>query len=389
MNLAVSKRSKLIVQSEIRNMSIECDRIGGINLSQGVCDLRLPLPVKNGAKEALDEGLNQYTRYDGIDQLRGAIAGKMKRYNNIEAHPDKNIVVSCGATGAFYSACLALLNPGDEVIIFEPYYGYHINTLLAVNAKPVFVKMNPPDWTFDVCALERAITKKTKGIMINTPANPSGKIFSQKELEDIADIAIKYNLFIFTDEIYEYFVYDGLKHISPGSFPQIKDRTITISGYSKTFSITGWRIGYCVCDEKWAKMIGYINDLVYVCAPAPLQFGVFKGIEGLKDVFYSSLCKEYLLKRNKVCSVLSEIGLRPFVPKGAYYVLVDASSLPGKTSKDKAMFLLKNTKVACVPGEAFYHDSSGKNILRFCFAKKGIVLDEACERLLKFKKRIG
>lgn len=389
MNLAVSKRSELIVQSEIRNMSIECDRVAGINLSQGVCDLGLPLPVKNGAKEALDKGLNQYTRYDGIDELRRAIAKKMKQYNNIQAHPDKNIVVSCGATGAFYSACLALLNPGDEVIIFEPYYGYHVNTLLAANAKPVFVKLTAPDWVFDLDDLKKIITRKTRGIMINTPANPSGKVFSQGELEDIADIALKHNLFIFTDEIYEYFIYDGLKHISPGSLPKIKDRTITISGYSKTFSITGWRVGYCVCDEKWAKMIGYINDLIYVCAPAPLQFGVFKGIKNLTDKFYTGLCGDYRLKRDKICRALERTGLRPFVPKGAYYVLANASSLAGKTSKDKAMFLLRKTGVASVPGEAFYHDHSSKDILRFCFAKKDSVLDEACARLMKYKKKIG
>jgi aminotransferase len=346
----------------------------------------VPLSVKDGAKEALDKGLNQYTRFDGIDQLRRAIAKKIEKYNNISVHPDKNIVVSCGATGAFYSACLALLNPGDEVIIFEPYYGYHINTLLAVNAKPVFVKLTAPDWRFDLDDLKRIITRKTRGIMINTPANPSGKVFSLKELEDIADIALKHDLFIFTDEIYEYFIYDGLKHISPGSLPKIRNRTITISGYSKTFSITGWRVGYCVCAEKWAKMIGYINDLVYVCAPAPLQFGVFKGIEILKDNFYLQLCKEYRFKRDKICRALEKAGLWPFVPKGAYYCLVDASSLKGKTSKDKAMLLLKKTGVASVPGEAFYHDHSGKNILRFCFAKKDDVLDEACERLIKYKK---
>jgi len=389
MKLAVSKRSALIVQSEIRNMSIECDRIDGLNLSQGVCDLSLPAPVKNGAKQALDAGLNQYTRYDGIDELRRSIAGKLKQYNNISVDPDKNIVVSSGATGAFYSACLALLNPGDEVIIFEPYYGYHVNTLLAAQAKPVFVRLTAPDWALDLSELKKRITKKTRGVMINTPANPSGKVFSLSELEGIARIALKHDLFIFTDEIYEYFIYDGLKHISPGSLPQIKDRVITVSGYSKTFSITGWRVGYCVCDEKWAKMIGYINDLIYVCAPAPLQFGVFKGIKDLPAKFYAGLCQQYLLKRNKICRALELSGFTPFVPKGAYYVLANAKNLPGKNSKDKAMYLLRKTGVASVPGEAFYHDHAGDNILRFCFAKKDAILDEACRRLIKFKQRIS
>lgn len=387
MKLSLSKRSGSLVQSEIRTMSIECDKVKGINLSQGVCDLNLPLPVKIGARKAMEAGINHYTRYDGLPQLRKSIARKMSKYNGIKADPEKNIIVSAGATGAFYCACIALLNPGDEVIIFEPYYGYHVNTLLAVGAKPVYGSIGHPDWTFDINELKKLITKNTKGIVVNTPANPSGKVFSREELAILADFSIQHNLFIFTDEIYEYFVYDGLKHISPGSLPNIKDRTITISGYSKVFSITGWRIGYCVCDEKWAKMIGYINDLVYVCAPAPLQMGVSWGINALSDKFYKSLCKEYWLKRDKICAVLKKIGLLPFIPQGAYYVLADASSLPGKTSKEKAMFLLKNTGVASVPGSAFYHDRAGENLLRFSFAKKEKELNYACEKLLEFPAR--
>ena len=383
MKLSVSMRSELIVQSEIRTMSIESDRVNGKNLAQGVCDLDLPLPVKKGAKDAIDNGINHYTRYDGLKELRNSIAKKMLKYNNIKADPEKNIIVSCGVTGAFYSACLALLNPGDEIILFEPYYGYHVNTLLAAGAKPVYATMIPPEWSFDVEDLNRLITDKTKGIMINTPSNPSGKVFSRAELEMLGDFSIKHDLFIFTDEIYEYFIYDGLKHISPGSLPEIRDRTITISGYSKTFSITGWRIGYCACHEKWATMIGYINDLVYVCAPAPLQIGVARGIDELPYSFYQSLCDEYLLKRNKICSVLEKTGIKPYIPKGAYYVLADVGNLPGKTSKEKAMYLLHKTGVACVPGSAFYHDSGGETLVRFCFAKKDEELDQACERLLK------
>lgn len=383
MKLSVSALSVQIVQSEIRAMSIECDRVNGINLSQGVCDLKLPTPVKKGAKDAIDKGINHYTRYDGLVELRGSISSKMQKYNNIEANPEKNIIVSCGATGAFYSTCLALLNPDDEVIVFEPYYGYHINTLVAAGARPVYAKMYPPNWTFNMEEIEKLVTAKTKGIMINTPGNPSGKVFTAKELKLLADFSIKHDIFVFTDEIYEYFVYDGLKHISPGSLPEIQDRTITISGYSKTFSITGWRIGYCVCDEKWATMIGYINDLVYVCGPAPLQMGVSRGIDELPDKFYRSLCDEYLSKRDKFCTILKKTGLTPFIPQGAYYVLADVSSLPGNTSKEKAMYLLNKTGVASVPGNAFYHDKGGENLVRFCFAKRDDELNEACERLLK------
>lgn len=381
--LKVSERALKIVKSDIRAMSVECEKAGGVNLSQGVCDLALPSPVRTGAEAAMRGGLNHYSRHDGIPALRKAIAGKLLRDSGIKADPEKNIVVSCGSTGAFYCACLALLNPGDEVIIFEPYYGYHVNTLMAARLKGRYVKLKAPDWTFDFAELERAITPRTRGIMVNTPANPCGKVFTSAELEKIADLAVRHDLFVFTDEIYEYFLYEGRKHVSPGSIPRIKDRTITISGYSKTFSITGWRIGYAACHEKWAKIIGFMNDLIYVCAPTPLQAGVAKGITTLPASFYKRLCALYAGKREKLCTALERAGLAPYVPQGAYYVLSDVSRLPGRTAKDKAIHMLRKTGVACVPGSAFYHDKGGENLVRFCFAKDDKDLDEACRRLQK------
>lgn len=377
----LSHRSKHIAQSEIRAMSIECEKAGGINLAQGVCDTEIPLPVRRAAQKAIDEGPNSYTRFDGIPELRQAIARKMKDYNGIDANPENEIVVSAGSTGAFYCACLALLNPGDEVILFEPYYGYHINTLLSVEAVPAYVTMKAPDWSFSPEDLERAVTKRTKGIMVNTPANPSGKVFSRQELEWIADFAKRHDLFVFTDEIYEFFLFDGRKHISPGSLPGMAERTITMSGYSKTYSITGWRIGYTVSDAKWAQMIGYMNDLIYVCGPAPLQFGVAAGIMELKPDYYRGLSEEYQTKRDKICAALKKAGLEPSIPQGAYYILADVSHLPGKDSKEKAMHLLKKTGVATVPGEAFYHAKDGNNLVRLCFAKTDDELAEACRRL--------
>jgi aminotransferase len=383
MALSISNRSNSMTQSEIRNMSIECDRVGGINMSQGICDLELPLPVRVGANDAMIHGENHYTRYDGLAPLRNAIAEKMISYNKVKCDPEKNIIVSAGATGAFYSSCLALLNPGDEVILFEPYYGYHVSTLIAAGAVPVYVPMKAPDWTFTLQDLEKVVTPRTKAIMICTPGNPSGKCFTQAELDLLADFAIKQDIFVFTDEIYEYFVFDGRKHISPSSIERIADRTITISGYSKTFSITGWRIGYAVCHEKWQRMIGYMNDLVYVCGPAPLQMGVANGIKLLPPEYYVGLCDQYFKKRNQVCDVLKKIGLTPCVPHGAYYVLSDVTRLPGKSSKDKAMFLLNKVGVATVPGCAFHAAGRGENLVRFCFAKAPEILDEACKRLEK------
>lgn len=382
MALSLSSRASLLVQSEIRNMSVECDRMGGINLSQGICDTEVPAPVRRGAQSAMDEGVNSYTRYDGLRELRVALARKLRDHNGVEADPESEIIVSAGSTGAFYCACLALLNAGDEVMLFEPYYGYHVNTLVAVGVVPAYVPMQPPAWEFSLADLEAARTPRTRGIMINTPANPSGKVWTRAELELVAEFARKHDLFVFTDEIYEYILYDDREHISPATIPGLQDRTITMSGFSKTFSITGWRIGYAVCDRRWAKMIGYMNDLVYVCAPAPLQLGVARGLDALGRDYYEHLSADYAKKRDRICNALEQAGLRPFVPQGAYYVLADVSRLPGRTSKERAMHLLETKGVASVPGEAFYHGDGGHTLARFCFAKTDADLDEACRRLV-------
>jgi aminotransferase len=381
MSLHLSKRSEFIQKAEIRTMTVECDRVGGINLAQGVCDTGVPECVIQGVREAIAEGLNSYTRHDGLAVLREAIARKLARENGICVDPETEVVVSAGATGALYCACLALLDPGDEVVLFEPYYGYHLNTLEASDATPRYVAMRPPEWTFTLTDLEAAITPRTRAILICTPSNPCGKVFTRDELELVAAVAEARDLFVFTDEIYEYILYDDATHISPAAIPGLRDRTITIGGYSKTYSITGWRIGYAACAAKWAERIGHLNDLVYVCAPAPLQYGVAKGIDTLRPEFYRAMRQTYARKREMICAALTNAGLTPWVPRGAYYVLASASSVPGQTSKAKAMHLLARTGVASVPGEAFFHDDQGEQMLRFCFAKQDDVLEEACRRL--------
>jgi len=380
-SLSLSRRAEQVIQAEIRAMSIECERVGGINLAQGVCDTEVPPPVRKGAQLALERSINSYTRFDGLPELRGAIARKMREYNGIQADPQAEITVSAGSTGAFYCACVALLNQGDEVILFEPYYGYHLNTLLAVEAVPSYLTLRRPDCSFSREDLEKALSRRTRGIMVNTPANPSGKVFSRTELEWIAEFARSHDLFVFTDEIYEYFVYDGRFHVSPGALPGMSGRTITISGFSKTFSITGWRVGYSVSDARWAQMIGYMNDLIYVCAPAPLQYGVAVGIDELDPGFYRALSAQYAKKRDRTCEALNRADLCPFIPEGTYYVLADASRLPGTTSKEKAMYFLSKTGVAGVPGDAFFHGAEGTNVIRFCFAKSDQELEEACRRI--------
>lgn len=387
MPLSLSRRAARTVQSEIRAMSVACEKVQGINLAQGVCDTEVPLPVREGARQAMDRGINSYTRAEGLAPIRLAIAEKMRAFNGLECDPETEVIVNSGATGSFYAACLALLDPGDEVILFEPYYGYHLNTLIAVEAVPLYVTLRAPGWTFSREDLERTVTLRTRAIMLNSPANPSGKVFSREELEWIAGFARRHDLFVFTDEIYEYFVYEG-RHISLATLPGMRERTITMSGYSKTFSITGWRVGYTVCDRRWAQGISYFHDLVYVCAPAPLQIGVAEGIRQLPESFYRNISREYVRKRDLLCDTLREAGLTPSVPNGAYYVLADAAILPGQTSRDKAMCLLRETGVASVAGSAFYHGQGGEGLIRFCFAKTDAELAEACARLKTLPEKL-
>ena len=377
-----------IEQSTIRTMSVECERVGGINLAQGVCDTEVPVIVRDAAKAAIDAGENQYTRADGIVRLRQAIASKLLRQNGITADRETEIVVTSGVTGGFDSACRALLNPGDEVILFEPYYGYHHATLVGQYCQPVLVSLDPPDYPLNLDRLAAAITKETRGIVVNTPANPSGKLFSRAELEQIAEIAHRFDLFLFTDEIYEHFVYDGQRHISPASLPGIADRTITISGFSKVFSITGWRVGYLQASARWTPAISYFHDLTYVCAPSAFQHGAAAGLEELPDSFYSGLIADYQHKRQMICEALRTAGMEPSVPAGAYYVLADASVVPGADSVEKAMNLLHRTGVASVPGDAFFQGGRGDHLLRFCFAKTDVDLATACDRLMRLRKAL-
>ena len=383
MSLHENQRLAGLVQSEIRAMTLACTQVQGINLAQGVCDTGVPPTVVDAAKHAMDHGFNTYTRYDGLAELRQALAQRMGTFNHMTVNSETEVTVSAGATGAFHCVCMGLLQPGDEVILFEPYYGYHLSTILAVEAVPRIVSLQAPDWFLSMEALEEAITDRTKAIVVNTPSNPSGKVFTTQELEGIAAVARRHDLFIFTDEIYEYFVYDNLAHVSLASLPDMADRTITISGYSKTFSITGWRIGHAVAAPRWASMIGAMNDLVYVCAPAPLQYGVAVGIKRLGVEFYQELQRSFQCKRDQFCQVLQDIGLSPTIPRGAYYVLADVRRLPGRTGKERAIYLLEKTGVAGVPGEAFFQGDHGAKYIRFSFAKTNVDLDMACERLQK------
>jgi aminotransferase len=381
--LALSHLAPAAVQSEIRAMTTECDRIGGINLAQGVCDTPVPAPVQEAAIQAIHDGYNIYTRLDGIARLRNAIAAKQQRDYGLDYDPETEVLVSSGAIGGLHAAAMALLNPGDEVLLFEPFYGYHVATLRSLRVNAVIVRLAEQDFALDTDALRAAVTPKTRAILLNTPANPSGKVFSHTELESIAAVVLEHDLFLMTDEIYEYFVYDGARHIAPATLPGMKERTIVLSGFSKTFSVTGWRLGYATTDAKWMSAMSYFHDLTYVCAPSAFQHGAAAGLEKLPPSFYTELAADHQSKRARVLSALTDAGLTPSTPAGAYYVLADATRLPGKKAAEKARHLLAVTGVAAVAGSAFFRPGHGESLLRFCFAKKDRDLDEACARLRK------
>jgi aminotransferase len=379
--LTLSHLAPAVIQSEIRAMTTECDRIGGINLAQGICDTPVPAPVQEAAIQAIRDGHNIYTRLDGIARLRNAISAKQQRDYGLTYDAETEVLVASGATGGLHAATMALLNPGDEVLLFEPFYGYHVSTLKSLRVKPILVPLAEPDYALDINALQAAITPKTRAILLNTPTNPSGKVFNRAELESIAAVVQEHDLFLITDEIYEYFVYDGVRHIAPATLPGMRDRTIVISGFSKIFSVTGWRLGYVTADAKWMGAMSYFHDLTYVCAPSALQHGAAAGLELLPPSFYQQVAIDHQSKRGRILSALTDAGMTPTKPAGAYYVLADATRLPGKTAAEKARHLLAVTGVASVAGSAFFRPGHGENLLRFCFAKKDHELDEACTRL--------
>ena len=381
MDIQLAERVQSIVQSDIRRYSAICAAMNGINLSQGVCDQPAPDAVKEAAKLAIDRDHAIYTNLQGIIELRSAIARKMQTFNGITADPETEICVTVGTAGAFACTCLTTLNAGQECIVFSPFYSYHVNLLNIIGAVPKFVDLRPPDWSFSMDEFRRAISDRTRMVLINTPANPNGKVFTESELTQIAAVCKEKGLLIVTDEIYEYITYDGRPHVSIGRLPDAQDRTITISGASKTYAVTGWRIGYAVGPAPLIEKIGVVSDLFYICAPAPLQYGVIGGLE-LDDSYYADMLVDYAAKRELLAKTLDSIGFDVFMPQGSYYML--AAFEKGRYDNDThaTETILDQASVATVPGSAFYRNpQDGRNQLRFCYAKKMGDLEEACRRL--------
>jgi aminotransferase len=366
-------------------MSRECHRVGGINLGQGICDMPTPALVRDAAVAAIRDGRSTYSYAEGAIELREAIAAKIARYNGFEVDPEREIVVSVGASGAFGATINALLDVGDGILLFEPYYGYHLNASSVAGLEPQFLRLDAPDFALSEDALEAAIEPNTRAVIVCTPSNPSGKMFDRAELEALSRVAQRHDLLVITDEVYEFIVFDGRKHISPATIDGLRERTVTITSLSKTFSITGWRLGYAAAPEAMAQAIMLVSDLMYVCAPTPLQYGVAAGFSA-PESYFSGLARDYQRARDLLCTALDEGGMSPIIPQGAYYVLADIGHLGYETAREAAMALLEETGVAAVSGRCFYRAEPGEQLLRFCFAKEEQVLGEACQRLSRFRR---
>jgi aminotransferase len=380
-----ARRIDGLVQSDIRRMSLECARAGGINLGQGICDQPVETLIKDATIRAIHDDHSIYTRLDGIDPLRSRIAAKMRDYNGIDCDPDGEVVVSVGSTGAFVTACMAFVDPGDEVVLFSPYYSYHFNILKVCGAAMRFVTLRPPDWSFDPADLERAFSPRTRMVVVNTPSNPSGKVFDRAELDRIAELCRRHDALALTDEIYEYILYDGRAHVSLATLPGMAERTITISGFSKTYAMTGWRLGYTVARRELAAKMALVNDLINVCAPSPLQHGVVAAFD-LPPSYYDTMRADYTVKRAMTADACRAAGMEPFVPQGAYYMLADVSRLGFRDDHEAARLILERAGVACIPGSSFHADpADGRTQVRFCYAKKMQDLEEACRRIRTLK----
>lgn len=380
----LAQRVSYFTESVIRETTRLAQRHNAINLGQGMPDFDPPQELKDAACQAIQDGFNQYAVTWGIAPLRQGIAEKMRRFNHLDwVDADSHITVCCGATECMMATMMALIDPGDEVVIFQPFYENYGPDALLTGAEPRWVTLRPPHWSFDPDELKAAFTSKTKAIIINTPNNPTGKVFTREELQLIADLCIKHNAFALSDEIYEYIQFTDRPHISIASLPGMADRTVTISGLSKTFSVTGWRLGYCVSPSAVTSGIRKAHDFLTVGAPHPLQVA---GAVAMKfaDTYYAKLRSDYHRRRELFLPYLQKAGFEFSTPEGAYYVMTDVTRLGGDNDVEFVRKMIETVGVAAVPGSSFYNPKElGQTKVRFMFAKKDETLHQAGERLLK------
>lgn len=382
----LAERVKFFTESVIREMTRQANLYGAVNLAQGMPDFEAPQELKDAACQAIQDGFNQYAITWGAPVLRKAIAEKAKQFNGIDCLPDENITVCCGATEAMMAAMLALVNPGDEVIAFQPFYENYGPDGLLSGAKPVWVPMYAPDWKFDPEELRRAFGPKTKAIIINTPNNPTGRVFTREELTLIAELCQEHNVYALTDEIYEHIIYNDQPHISIATLPGMAERTVTISGLSKTYSVTGWRLGYCIAPREVTNGIRKVHDFLTVGAPHPLQVAGAIAM-AFPDSYYQKMLAEYRERREVLLGYLEQAGFAFSAPEGAYYVMTDIAGLGWNHDLEFTNWLVKDIGVAVVPGSSFYAPpEDGRTKVRFMFAKKTETLHQAGERLLKLQR---
>ncbi len=381
----VSDRAQRFPESVIREMTRVAAAHGAVNLSQGYPDFDPPREVVEAAQRALDNGYNQYSTTWGAPELRDAIVRRAKTFNGIDADPEANLVVTCGSTEAMMAAMLSVINPGDEVVVFEPFYENYGPDAVMSGATPRYARMHWPDWRLDEESVKAAFTPKTKAVIVNTPNNPTGKVYSKEELRLLADLCADRDAIAVTDEIYEHIVYDGRRHISLATVGDMADRTITIDGLSKTYSATGWRVGWAIAPKTLADAMRRIHDFLTVGAPHPLQIGAAAALT-LPEAYYADLARSYRTKRDRFVAGLHSVGLDCRAPDGAYYVMADFSNFPFEDDWAFAMYLVERLGVATVPGSSFYGDpKDGSRYIRFMFSKKDETLDEALRRLEPLK----
>lgn len=376
-------------ESVIREMTRLATLHKAVNLAQGLPDFPCPPELKAAACQAINDDINQYAITWGDRLFREAIAKKCSSYLGLKVDPETNITVTCGATEGMIATMLAVVDPEDEVIVFEPYYENYGPDAILGGATPRYVRLHPPDWTFDEENLRRAFNDRTRAIIINTPHNPTGKVFTRPELEMIAEQCRKWGVYAFTDEIYEHILYDGNEHVAIGSLPGMEELTVTINSLSKTYSVTGWRVGYIIACQELTAAIRKVHDFLTVGAPAPLQRAGVAALN-LPQSYYEAVARDYARLRTTMLEILDEAGIDYFVPGGAYYVFTDISKFGFKNDVEFTQFLVKQVGVAVVPGSSFFRPGElGHRYVRFCFSRKPETLEAARGRLKGLKDKIS
>lgn len=377
----LSNRATSFTESVIRKMTLVANKYNSINLAQGFPEFDPPIEILNRLQEISLIGPHQYSITCGAKNLREAIAKKHEKLTGSTTNPDENVVVTCGGTEAMMASMMAITNPGDKVIIFSPFYENYKADAILSGASPIFVKLNPPNFDFDIDELENAFKQNPKAIILCNPSNPSGKVFTREELQIIADFAEKYDTYVVTDEVYEHIVYKPYVHTYFASLPKMKDRTITTTSLSKTYSITGWRLGYTIANKEITQAIKSVHDFLTVGAAAPLQEAAIVGLN-FGDEYYEKLQEKYTHKRDIFLNGLKEIGLDFYSPQGTYFVMVDISKFNRKSDYDFCVELSQKIGVTPVPGSSFFKDDNN-DYVRFHFAKNDDTLIEAINRLRK------